>query len=155
MAGNCYAAQPGFNDSVDELRRLTEFVAGISPDIPWHVTAFHADYKMQNEDQRDTAPEDLLRAVEIGREAGLRYIYAGNLPGSIGHWEDTRCPQCAETLISRYGYFIEDYRLTPEGRCPRCACPIPGRWAARFDGQIADRPFRPHKRSRLFTITNQ
>jgi pyruvate formate lyase activating enzyme len=146
---------PGFNDSVDELRRLTEFVAGISPDIPWHVTAFHADYKMQNEDQRDTAPEDLLRAVEIGREAGLRYIYAGNLPGSIGHWEDTRCPQCAETLISRYGYFIEDYRLTPEGRCPRCACPIPGRWAARFDGQIADRPFRPHKRSRLFTITNQ
>ncbi|MGA2857249.1 MAG: AmmeMemoRadiSam system radical SAM enzyme [Candidatus Sulfotelmatobacter sp.] len=144
---------PGFNDSADELRRLTEFVAGISPDIPWHVTAFHADYKMT--DPRDTRPEDLLRAVEIGREAGLRYIYAGNLPGMTGRWEDTRCPQCSETLIRRYGYFIEDYRLTPEGRCPRCAHQIPGRWTAQFDGQIADRPFRPHKRSGLFTITRQ
>jgi pyruvate formate lyase activating enzyme len=144
---------PDFNDSADELRRLTEFVAGVSPDIPWHVTAFHADYKMN--DQRDTGPEDLLRAVEIGREAGLRYIYAGNLPGMIGPWEDTRCPQCNETLISRYGYFIEDYRLTPEGRCPRCACQIPGRWAAKFGGQIASHPFRPRKRSRLFTITSR
>jgi len=144
---------PGFNDSPDELRRLTEFLAGVSPDIPWHVTAFHADYKMTGE--RDTSPEDLLRAVEIGQEAGLRYIYAGNLPGRTSRWEDTRCPQCSETLISRYGYFIEDYRLTPEGRCPHCACQIPGRWAARFDGQITDRPFRPHKRSRLFTITGR
>ncbi len=66
---------PGFNDSPDELRRLTEFLAGISPDIPWHVTAFHTDYKMQGDGQRDTTPEDLLRAAEIGREAGLRYIY--------------------------------------------------------------------------------
>jgi pyruvate formate lyase activating enzyme len=144
---------PDFNDSADELCRLTEFVAGVSPDIPWHVTAFHADYKMS--DQRDTIPEDLLRAVEIGREAGLRYIYAGNLPGMIGRWEDTRCPQCGETLVRRYGYFIEDYALTADGRCPSCACRIPGRWAAKFDGQITDRPFRPHKRSRLFTITNQ
>jgi len=144
---------PGFNDSADELRRLTEFVAGISPDIPWHVTAFHADYKMT--DQRDTNDEDLLRAVEIGKQAGLHFIYAGNLPGRIGQWEDTRCPQCGETLISRYGYLIEDYRLTPDGRCPGCACQIPGRWAAQFDGQITDRPFRPHKTSRLFTITGR
>jgi pyruvate formate lyase activating enzyme len=144
---------PGFNDSADELRCLTEFVAGISPDIPWHVTAFHADYKMT--DQRDTEPEDLLRAAEFGVQAGLRYIYVGNLPGMIGRWEDTRCPQCRETLISRYGYLIQDYRLTPEGRCPRCACQIPGRWAAQFDGQITDRPFRPHKPSRLFTITGR
>jgi pyruvate formate lyase activating enzyme len=144
---------PGFNDSPDELRRLTEFVAGISLDIPWHVTAFHGDYKMN--EPRDTNTEDLLRAADIGREAGLRYIYAGNLPGMVGEWEDTRCPQCAETLVKRYGYFIEDYRLTAEGRCPNCAAQIPGRWAARFDGQIADRPFRPHKRSRLFTITSR
>jgi len=151
---------PGFNDSPDELRRLTEFVAGISPDIPWHVTAFHADYKMQGDDHRDTSPEDLLRAAEIGRQAGLRYIYAGNLPGRIGRLEDTRCPQCGETVISRHGYFIEDYRLTPDGRCPACACPIPGRWAAQFDGQIASHPFLPHNnsatpRSRLFTITGR
>ena len=144
---------PGFNDSPDELRRLTEFIAGISPDIPWHVTAFHGDYKMN--EPRDTNTEDLLRAADIGRETGLRYIYAGNLPGMVGEWEDTRCPQCAQTLVKRYGYFIEDYRLTAEGCCPNCAAQIPGRWAARFDGQITDRPFRPHKRSRLFTITSR
>ena len=146
---------PGFNDSPDELCRLTEFLAGISPDIPWHVTAFHGDYKMQGDHQRDTTPEDLLQAAEIGQAAGLRYIYAGNLPGLVGPWENTRCPQCSETLISRYGYFIQDYRLTPEGRCPRCSTQIPGRWAAQFDGQITSRPFSPHKRFRLFTITSR
>src|SRR5579863_8386359 len=125
---------PNFNDSDDELRRLTEFLAGISPDIPWHVTAFHADYKMNS--QRNTRPEDLLRAAEIGREAGLRYIYAGNLPGMVAQWEDTRCAHCDEILIRRYGYFIEEYRLTPEGACPRCAHSLPGRWARQFDGQI-------------------
>jgi len=144
---------PGFNDSPDELRRLTEFLAVISCDIPWHVTAFHADYKMTN--QRNTNVEDLLRAAEIGREAGLRYIYAGNLPGGVGEWEHTRCPQCSATLITRYGYHIEDYRLTSEGRCPSCAHPIPGRWSAKFDGQITSRPFLPHKRSPLFTITSR
>jgi pyruvate formate lyase activating enzyme len=144
---------PGFNDSADELSQLTEFLAGISLDIPWHVTAFHSDYKMN--DTRNTTVEDLLRAVEIGREAGLRYIYAGNLPGMVGPWEDTRCPNCSETLISRYGYHIRDYRLTPEGRCPRCATQIPGRWAAQFEGQITSHPFLPHKRSRLFTITSR
>jgi pyruvate formate lyase activating enzyme len=149
---------PGFNDSRDEICRLTEFLAGVSRDIPWHVTAFHADYKM--DDQRDTTVDDLLQAAEIGREAGLRYIYAGNLPGKVGEWEDTRCPSCSETLIRRYGYLIEDYNLTPDGHCPRCAYQIPGRWSAAFDGQISDRPFLPHKnsatrRSRLFTITSR
>jgi len=144
---------PGFNDSDDELRRLTEFIVEVSPDIPWHVTAFHADYKMQ--DQRDTAAEDLLRAAEIGKKAGLRYIYAGNLPGSVGQWEDTRCPDCHKTLIRRYGYLIVDYKLTPEGHCPNCSRQIPGRWAAEFDGQITDRPFLPHKRARLFTIASR
>ena len=144
---------PGFNDSKDEIRRLTEFLAGISRDIPWHVTAFHADYKM--DDERDTRVDDLLQAVEIGRESGLRYIYAGNLPGRVGKWEDTRCPGCSETLIRRYGYLIEGYNLTPDGRCPRCAAQIPGLWSAKFGGQITDRPFLPHKRSRLFTITSR
>jgi pyruvate formate lyase activating enzyme len=143
---------PGFNDSPDELRRLTEFLAGISTDIPWHVTAFHGDYKMQNDVARDTNQEDLLKAVEIGREAGLRHIYAGNLPGRVGHWEDTRCPQCNETLIERYGYLIKDYRLTPDGRCPKCATAIPGRWSSGFEGQIASVPFLPRKKSHLFTI---
>ena len=144
---------PTFNDSDDELRRLTEFLAGISPDIPWHVTAFHADYKMN--DHRNTTADDLARAVEIGHSAGLRYVYAGNLPGQVGTAEDTRCSNCSETLIRRFGYLIEDYQLTPDGRCPRCATQIPGRWAAEFDGQITSRPFVPHNRSRLFTITNR
>jgi pyruvate formate lyase activating enzyme len=146
---------PNFNDSDDELRKLTDFVASVSPDIPWHVTAFHTDYKMQGDGQRDTTVEDLLRAAEIGRNAGLRYIYAGNLPGMVEEWEDTRCPQCYNTLIRRYGYLIADYRLTPQGRCPNCAHQIPGRWAPEFDGQITSRPFVPHKGLRLFTITSR
>ena len=83
---------PGFNDSDDELRHLTEFLVSLSPDIPWHVTAFHADYKMS--DNRNTRPDDLLRAAAIGKQAGLRFIYAGNLPGKVGDLEDTRCPSC-------------------------------------------------------------
>jgi len=146
---------PGFNDSKDEIRRLTEFIAGVSPDIPWHVTAFHMDYKMQGDGLRNTTVDDLLAAAEIGREAGLRYIYAGNLPGRVGQWEDTRCPNCGNTLICRYGYLIEDYRLTPEGSCLGCGHRIPGRWSTRFGGQITDRPFLPRQRSRLFTITSR
>jgi pyruvate formate lyase activating enzyme len=117
---------PGFNDSEDELQRLTAFVAGVSPDIPWHVTAFHKDYRMQ--DPADTRPADLARAAAIGREAGLRYVYAGNLPGLVGDLEDTRCPGCGELLVRRYGYVIREYRLTGNGACPRCSKAIPGRW---------------------------
>jgi pyruvate formate lyase activating enzyme len=144
---------PGFNDSPDELRQLTEFVANISPDIPWHVTAFHGDYKMTA--PRNTTVEDLLQATDIGREAGLRYIYAGNLPGRVGEWENTRCPHCSETLIKRHGYLIKDYRLTPEGRCPTCATQIPGRWPTHFAGQIASHPFRPQSHSPFVTITSR
>ena len=144
---------PGFNDSDEELHGLTEFLASVSPDIPWHVTAFHKDYKMSG--PPNTSAKDLLRAAEIGREAGLRYIYAGNLPGRVGPWEDTRCPHCCDTLIRRRGYHIEDYSLTPEGRCPSCAHTIPGRWSPKFDAQITSRPFLPHKSPRLFTITSR
>src|SRR6476646_1675253 len=84
---------PGFNDSETELTRLTEFVASVSPLIPWHVTAFHQDYRMQ--DPANTTPEMLLRAAAIADRAGLRYVYAGNLPGQVGELEDTRCHQCS------------------------------------------------------------
>jgi pyruvate formate lyase activating enzyme len=141
---------PGFNDSRDELQRLTAFVASVSPDIPWHVTAFHGDYKMT--DPGNTTAEMLLAAADIGRANGLRYVYAGNLPGSVGDLEDTRCSACHELLIARYGYHIRDYRITTDGRCPACAARIPGRWSATFDGQIASRPFIPG--SRRFTILN-
>jgi pyruvate formate lyase activating enzyme len=137
---------PGFNDSDDELRRLAGFVAGISFDIPWHVTAFHQDYKMTSNE--NTSVETLLRAAEIGRGAGLRYVYAGNLPGRVGDLENTRCPHCRELLIERFGYFIRNYKLTPEGRCPACHAAIPGRWAEEFQGQIASTPFLPQTRRR-------
>ena len=141
---------PGFNDTDDELQRLTEFLCGVSPDIPWHVTAFHKDYKMTSPE--DTRAEDLLRAAAIGREAGLRYVYAGNLPGRVGNLEDTHCRHCGETLIRRYGYKIEEYSLTPEGKCPACHAELPGRWSHQFDGQIASRPFLPHQRAQLVKI---
>jgi pyruvate formate lyase activating enzyme len=146
---------PGFNDSPDELRRLTEFLAEISPDIPWHVTAFHGDYKMQNDVARDTNVEDLLQAAEIARQSGLRYIYAGNLPGQVGRWEDTHCPQCDEILIKRYGYSIQNYRITPDGRCPNCKTAIPGRWSTHFEGQITSRPFSPRHSAAIFSILNR
>ena len=141
---------PGFNDSNAELRGLTEFLAGVSPDIPWHVTAFHKDYKMP--DPANTSSEDLMRAAEIGRNAGLKFVYAGNLPGSVADLENTRCPTCAKTVIERSGYFIEEYRLTSSGCCPDCGTAIPGRWAEKFAGQIADRPFIPG-RNGLVAIT--
>jgi pyruvate formate lyase activating enzyme len=134
---------PGVNDSADELQRLTAFLAEISPLIPWHVTAFHRDYKLT--DPRDTTPEDLLRAAEIGRQAGLRYIYAGNLPGEVGDLENTCCHQCGKLLIARYGYYITGYHLSPAGACPGCGTTIPGRWAREFQGQITSAPFRPSR----------
>jgi pyruvate formate lyase activating enzyme len=132
---------PGFNDSRDELMGLTEFVASVSPDIPWHVTAFHGDYKMT--EPQNTTAKMLRDAAAIGRASGLRYIYAGNLPGEVGDLENTRCASCGDLLIARYGYHIRDYRLTPDGRCPSCAAKVPGRFSTRFDGQIASRPFVP------------
>ena len=139
---------PGFNDSNDELARLAEFLAGVSPYIPWHVTAFHQDYKMT--DPRNTTPEDLLRAAEIGKKAGLRYIYAGNLPGEVGDLENTRCHKCNQLLVERYGYLIRGYHLTAEGTCPGCGTAIPGRWQSRFDRQVTAFPFTPRtsRRSR-------
>jgi len=144
---------PGFNDSDGELRKLTEFLAGVSPDIPWHVTAFHQDYKMTS--PHDTRPADLLRAAAIGHEAGLRYIYCGNLPGRVKKFESTHCHQCGEMLIRRSGYWIEEYRLTAEGNCPSCATPLPGRWSKKFDRQITSAPFLPHKHVQFVKIHTQ
>ena len=138
---------PGFNDSDTELRGLTSFLAGVSTDIPWHVTAFHRDYRMT--DAANTTPAMLQRAAAIGRDAGLRYIYAGNLPGHVGDLEHTVCAHCGERLITRYGYLIQDYRLTPEGACTTCAAPLPGRWNTRFDGQATAFPYVPDDRARL------
>jgi pyruvate formate lyase activating enzyme len=132
---------PGFNDSDEEVTRLAEFIASVSPDMPWHVTAFHRDYRMV--DGRDTGAADLLRAAGIGRQSGLRYVYAGNLPGMVGDLEDTRCAGCGETVVERQGYRILKYRLDGDGRCPACQATVPGRWLDSLRPQITSRPFAP------------
>jgi pyruvate formate lyase activating enzyme len=137
---------PGFNDSDDELSRLAEFLVSVSPDIPWHVTAFHKDYKMT--DPENTSPATLLRAAEIGKRAGLRYVYAGNLPGQVGDLENTSCFNCKELLIERESYLVTGYHLTPKGCCPSCGASLPGRWDPEFKGQITSHPFMPRLRSR-------
>jgi len=137
----------GFNDSEAELTGLTEFVASVSSDIPWHVTAFHQDYRMT--DPANTTPAMLVRAANIARRAGLRYVYAGNAPGHVGTLEHTHCASCGERVISRYGYFIQQYGLQADGSCPRCRASVPGIWNARFEGQRTAFPFLPHDRTRL------
>jgi len=140
----------GFNDSEDELRGLTAFLAGVSPDIPWHVTAFHPDYHMT--DVGATTSAMLLRAAAVARESGLRHVYAGNLPGRVGSLEHTFCSGCGELLVARYGYLIQKYALSPDGNCPACGVHVPGRWGRAFGGQRTAAPFLPHDRSRLSVI---
>jgi pyruvate formate lyase activating enzyme len=117
---------PGFNDSDTELRAVARFLASVSRNIPWHVTAFHPDYKMT--DPPHTPVRTLIRAAELGAEEGLRFIYAGNLPGQVGDWENTRCPGCQTTLIERTGYWVRSYGITAHGTCPQCQTLIPGIW---------------------------
>ena len=117
---------PGLNDSPAGLEALTSFVAGVSPDIPWHVTAFHPDYRMG--DRGPTTPDMLVRAADIGTRAGLRFVYAGNVAGRLGRLEDTVCPSCDATLVERRAYRIGACRVTREGRCHACGVPVPGRW---------------------------
>jgi pyruvate formate lyase activating enzyme len=116
---------PGFNDADAEIREIARFLVSVSPEIPWHVTAFHQDYKMR--DRENTTARTLLKAAEIGATAGLQFVYAGNLPGRVGPWEDTRCPGCGCTLIRRSGYRILENSLQ-HGACPTCHRPIPGVW---------------------------
>jgi len=122
---------PGFNDSTEELMDAARFIASVSPDIPWHVTAFHPDYKMT--DSPPTSVKTLLRAAEIGQEAGLNYVYAGNIPGRVGEYESTSCPKCQTVLIERRGYVIHSYRLTAQGSCPKCGQKIAGVWSEHPD----------------------
>lgn len=118
---------PGFNDSSEELRDIARFLASLSADIPWHVTAYHRDYRMT--DPSNTTADDLARAVAIGREAGLHFVYAGNLPGRVGDAENTYCPGCSGLLIQRRGYTILGRNLSGS-RCAACHAEVPGIWTA-------------------------
>ncbi|MGQ9831367.1 MAG: AmmeMemoRadiSam system radical SAM enzyme [Thermochromatium sp.] len=112
---------PGVNDSDEELRGIARFIHSLSPDIPWHVSRFHGAYRMT--DVMPTPPDTLRRAADIGREAGLRYVYVGNLPGDGD--EDTQCPGCGARLIRRYGFYLLENRIQ-HGVCPECGTPVAG-----------------------------
>ena len=118
---------PGFNDSQAELEMMAKFIAGVSADVPWHLTAFHPDYKLIS--REDTSAAALLSTVEIGRTAGLKFVYAGNLPDQVGASENTCCSSCRATLIRRRGFRILEKRLNDNGVCPGCNGKIPGVWA--------------------------
>ena len=118
---------PGFNESTDDLWQMARFLASVSVDIPWHVTAFHPMYKRL--DGERTSSEILQRAAEIGQEAGLHYVYAGNLPGMLDELEHTFCPTCRTRLISRTGYHIHHNRISAQGTCPQCGTTIAGVWS--------------------------
>jgi len=113
---------PGLNDSEGELRDLAAFIAGhLGPEVPWHVSRFHPDYQMQ--DGVPTSQATLQRAYELGREAGLYYVYVGNLPGA--GLEDTYCPGCGQAVVERRGFRVTR-RGTTGGRCSRCGTLIHG-----------------------------
>lgn len=114
---------PGFNDSDGEIGEMAGFLAGLSPEIPWHLTAFHPDYKMT--DAEPTPPETLYRARGIALEKGLRFVYCGNIPGARG--QDTACPACGRTVIKREGFAVKENLLGPGGACP-CGRRLPGVW---------------------------
>ncbi|MGH7752246.1 MAG: AmmeMemoRadiSam system radical SAM enzyme, partial [Gemmatimonadales bacterium] len=107
---------------------IAGFLAGIDPMIPWHVTAFHPDYKMT--DRGRTPVETLLEAYDIGRAAGLRFVYPGNLPGRVGDRENTYCPGCGDLLIRRRGFLVTENRMRGPF-CPGCGARVPGVWEER------------------------
>ena len=112
----------GHNDSEDELRSIAQFIRSVGDDIPWHVSRFHPTYKLI--DQPPTPLETLKRAWRIGTDAGLRYVYVGNIPGE---GEETPCWNCKKTLIKRFGFSVRE-NLVRAGNCGYCGVKIDGVW---------------------------
>lgn len=114
---------PGKNDSDEELKKIAEFIAQIDKNIPWHVSAFHPDYKMA--DVRSTSYASIHKAYGIGKKAGLRYVYVGNILDE--ERSSTYCPSCSNLLIRRNGYFITIEGFGNE-KCNKCGEKIAGIW---------------------------
>jgi pyruvate formate lyase activating enzyme len=110
---------PGENDSEKELTDIAQFIAGIDPDIPWHISRFHPDFNFT--EQSPTPMETMEKAAGLGENAGIRFIYLGNVPGDSG----TVCPSCKKTVISRRGFFSGRPQIT-NGKCAFCSAKIPG-----------------------------
>jgi pyruvate formate lyase activating enzyme len=114
---------PGLNDSDAEVDALTRWLHDhLGAHVPWHVTAFHPDFRMR--DRPPTPPATLSRARSIGLSNGLRYVYTGNVHDPEG--QSTWCPACGARLIGRDGYRITDWELTPDGACRDCGATCPG-----------------------------
>ena len=113
---------PGHNDSDEELRNIARFIRSVGEEIPWHVTRFHPTYKLT--DQPRTPLATLKRAQQIGFEAGLRYVYEGNIPGE---GDDTICWSCKKSLVKRIGFSVEENKVK-EGKCSYCSAVIDGVW---------------------------
>ncbi len=112
---------PGENDGEEELRNIAEFIKELSPGIPWHISAFHPDYKML--DKPVTPIKTLEKAYKIGKEVGLKYIYIGNVVGN--EKENTYCPKCNSLLIKRFGFEVIENHVV-DGRCEFCGYKIDG-----------------------------
>ncbi len=112
---------PGLNDGEAELRDLAGFLRSLGAETPWHISRFHPQYRMTG--TPPTPASSIHRAVEIGKAAGLMYVYSGNLPGDAG--ENTHCARCGRILIGRCGFTVE--RLDLKGAaCPHCGAPFHG-----------------------------
>ncbi len=114
---------PGLNDAAEELTALARFIVSVDPNIAWHVSAFRPTYKMT--DRLPTSSATLVKARQIGLDAGLNHVYIGNVYGSGG--EDTSCPSCLETVIARRGFSVIR-NLLKDGRCPFCSAAVGGIW---------------------------
>ncbi len=115
---------PGFNDSEEEIREIARFIVReLSPSVPWHISRFHPAYKLSY--LPPTPTKTINRAVEIGYEEGLRFVYAGNIPGSA--YETTYCPKCQTPLIRRIGFDVVENKIV-DGKCPLCGESIEGIW---------------------------
>ena len=115
---------PGYNDSQEELGAVARYIAGLGKHIPWHISRYHPDYQML--DGGPTPMDTLLRAYDLGKEAGLDYVYLGNVPGHPS--ENTACPNCGTIVVAREGYTLSGLRLS-DGRCQSCGEAIAGVWS--------------------------
>ncbi len=112
---------PTLNDSDEELKDIAQFIYSLGPEIPWHISRFYPQYEMDG--LPPTPVATLHRAAKIGEEAGLKYVYTGNVPGDKK--ENTYCPKCGNLLIDRHGFNINKINLE-ESKCPRCGTPMDG-----------------------------
>ena len=110
---------PGENDGQDEISQIADFIVSVSPDIPWHVSRFHPQYKQADKDW--TPSDTIFEALETGKKAGLKYVYAGNLPA--GEYENTYCPGCGRMVVERSGFSSRNTGLRGN-RCAGCDEPL-------------------------------